>query len=139
VATVEFDLLGVPEFVAALEAMDARVDAATGTAVRDGALIIQRQAQTNASGRPGPRVITGTLRRSIRVDGPHRIGTAWEARVGPTVVYGRRVELGFDGTDSLGRTYHQPPYPYFAPAWRFGTTIAIHRIWRDSVAAAMRV
>ncbi len=138
-ATVEFDLLGVPEFVAALEAMDARVDLASRNTVRDGAQMIQRQAQQNASGRPGPRVVTGTLRRSIRVDGPRRVGTAWEARVGPTVVYSRRVELGFDGTDAIGRTYHQPPYPYFGPAWRFATTVAIHRIWRDSVAAAMGV
>ncbi len=138
-ATLEFDLLGVPEFVAALEAMAGRVDRATGMAARDAALVIQRQARTNASGRPGPRVRTGTLRRSIRVDGPRRVGTGWEARVGPTVIYSRRVELGFDGTDAIGRTYHQPPYPFFGPAWRFGTTVAIHRIWRDSVAAAMGV
>lgn len=138
-ATLEFDLLGVSEFVAALEAMDARVEVATRTAVANSALMIQRQAQTNASGRPGPNVRSGTLRRSFRVDGPHRIGTGWEARIGPTVIYSRRVELGFDGTDSIGRIYHQPPYPYFGPAWRFGTTVAVHRVWRDAVAAAMGV
>jgi len=40
VATVEFDLLGVPEFVAALEAMDARVDLASRNTVCDGAQMI---------------------------------------------------------------------------------------------------
>lgn len=30
--------------------------------------------------------------------------------------YARRVELGFIGTDSLGRHYHQPPFPYMRPA-----------------------
>jgi Bacteriophage HK97-gp10, putative tail-component len=139
-ATLEFDLLGVGEFVAALEAMDARVDAACGATVRDAARVIQRQARTNATGRPGPKVRTGTLRRSITIRYPKRGGGGvWEAQIGPTAVYSRRVELGFDGTDSIGRTYHQPPYPYFAPAWRFGTTVAVHRIWRDSVAAAMGV
>ena len=138
-ATLEFDLLGVPEFTAALEAMAGRVDRATQMAVRDAALVIQRQAQANASGRPGPRVRTGTLRRSIRVGGPRRVSTGWEERVGPTVIYSRRIELGFDGTDAIGRTYHQPPYPYFGPAWRFGTTVAIHTIWRNNVAAAMGV
>ena len=27
--------------------------------------------------------------------------------------YARRIELGFTGTDSKGRIYNQPPYPYF--------------------------
>lgn len=31
-----------------------------------------------------------------------------EVSVGTNVDYGRRLELGFVGTDSLGRTYHQP-------------------------------
>jgi hypothetical protein len=139
-ATLEFDLLGVSEFVTALEAMAGRVDRATGTAIKDAAHVIQRQARANASGRPGPRVRSGTLRRSITIKYPKRGGGGvWEAMIGPTVIYSRRVELGFDGTDSIGRTYHQPPYPFFGPAWQFGTTIAIHRVWRDAVAAAMRI
>ncbi len=139
-ATLEFDLLGVPEFVAALEAMDARASLACRNTVRDGAQMIQRQARMNATGRPGPRVRTGTLRRSITIKYPHRGGGGlYEAQIGPTAIYSRRIELGFDGTDSIGRTYHQPPYPYFRPAFQFGTTVAIHRIWRDAVAAAMGV
>lgn len=27
-----------------------------------------------------------------------------------------RLEYGFDGTDSLGRVYHQPPQPHIRPA-----------------------
>jgi hypothetical protein len=37
--------------------------------------------------------------------------------VGPDVPYGRRIELGFIGTDSLGRKYHQGPRPYLRPAF----------------------
>ena len=33
-------------------------------------------------------------------------------RIGSTVVYARRLELGFTGQDSLGRTYNQPAKPY---------------------------
>lgn len=33
-------------------------------------------------------------------------------KVGTTVVYSARVEFGFIGKDSLGRTYHQPPKSY---------------------------
>lgn len=30
--------------------------------------------------------------------------------------YARRIELGFMGTDKLGRVYHQPAQPYMRPA-----------------------
>ena len=36
--------------------------------------------------------------------------------VGTNVEYARRVEMGFVGTDSLGRTYNQAPNPYLRPA-----------------------
>ena len=32
------------------------------------------------------------------------------------VVYARRIELGFQGPDSLGRVFSQPPFPYLRPA-----------------------
>jgi hypothetical protein len=33
-------------------------------------------------------------------------------RIGSNVVYARRVELGFSGKDSKGRTFNQPPKSY---------------------------
>ncbi len=138
-AALEFDLLGVPEFDAALQAMAGRVDMASRATVGDAAHMVERQTKLNATGRPGPKVRSGRLRGGIRVVGPRRAAGGWEAMVGPTVVYSRRIELGFDGTDAIGRTYHQPPYPYFQPAWRFVTSVAVHRIWRDAVARAMGV
>lgn len=36
--------------------------------------------------------------------------------VGSNVEYARRIELGFVGTDSLGRKYNQKPRPYLRPA-----------------------
>lgn len=61
-------------------------------------------------------VLTGNLRRSLHAEvtevGDHDV----EVAVGTDVVYARRIELGFEGTDSLGRTYHQSPRPYLRPA-----------------------
>jgi len=37
--------------------------------------------------------------------------------IGTNVEYARRLELGFVGTDSLGRTYNQKPRPHLIPAY----------------------
>lgn len=51
---------------------------------------------------------TGTYRRSL-----HPLSESpTEVRVGTDLVYARRLEYGFSGTDSLGRTYNQPPGGY---------------------------
>ena len=74
--------------------------------------------QSHASGRPGPRVQSGDLRGSILVD--HEIGDPdgfGAATVYTDVIYSRRLEYGFYGTDSLGRTFNQPPYPFFGPGF----------------------
>ena len=69
-------------------------------------------------GGSNPNVVSGALRRSITHKGPDHVGFgSWEVQVGPTTVYGRRIELGFSGSDSLGRVYHQPPFPYMRPAY----------------------
>lgn len=77
----------------------------------------------NASGRPGPNVITGAYRRSWRTETrglPH--GAL--CTIGTELPYGRRLEFGFSGTDSIGRTYNQPPFPHVQPALGFiGATL----------------
>lgn len=117
-----WELSGLEEFRAAIERKRAAVRLETRRAVAAGGAQVERAAKINASGRPGPNVITGTLRRSIRTTQVTPYGRGgWEARVGPTVIYGRRVELGFLGTDSAGRVYGPPrnpaAFPYFTPAW----------------------
>lgn len=116
---ITFRWTGIPEFNAALDDLVARVDAASAAGIVKVAHLIEAQAKANASGRPGPNVITGTLRRSIVLDpeSPVRSGDGWTISVGPSVLYGRRVELGFRGTDSIGRTFTGAgKYPYFTPA-----------------------
>lgn len=67
--------------------------------------------------RPGepPHVLLGRLRQSIT----HRVfkrAGVWIASVGTNVEYARRLELGFVGTDRLGRNINQAPRPYLRPA-----------------------
>lgn len=108
---------GVTEFEAAMDALKVRMLEATAQAVADGAHLIQASAVKHAHGRPGPRVRSGTLWRSVHVEGPEDSGEgSFTARIGPSVIYARRIELGFmNMRDSLGRLYHQPPYPYMKP------------------------
>lgn len=83
--------------------------------VRTYGQLVETQAKANASGRPGPRAITGHLRRSINASTSIE-GSAAVSRIGSNAVQARRLELGFTGTDSIGRHYNQPPYPYLSPA-----------------------
>lgn len=60
---------------------------------------------------------TGTLRRSYHTEilqsSPKRV----EGGCGTNLNYARRVELGYNDTDALGRTYHQPAKPHLRPAF----------------------
>ena len=69
----------------------------------------------NASGRPGPNVITGAYRNSWRPE-TRREPYGATCTIGTELPYGRRLEFGFTGTDSLGRSYAQPPFPHVQPA-----------------------
>lgn len=73
--------------------------------------ILQTRVMANASGRPGPRAVTGNYRRSIGLD----IGPSM-ATVFSNAPQARRLELGFAGQDSLGRHYADPPRPHYGPA-----------------------
>lgn len=72
----------------------------------------------NASGRPGPNVITGAYRASWRSE-TRGIPYGAECTIGTSKPQGRRLELGFVGPDSLGRVYNQPPFPHVQPAIGF--------------------
>lgn len=100
----------------ALKALVAAADIAGREIVSKGGLAIQASTLKHMDGRPGPKVVSGTLRRSVKVLSIERLSFGrWESRTAPTTVYGRRIELGFHGADSLGRIYNQPGYPYVQP------------------------
>jgi hypothetical protein len=77
--------------------------------------VILDTIKTNASGRPGPNVVTGAYRDSIRVVEVGETSLAF----GSDAPQAWRLEKGFVGMDSLGREYAQPPYPHFGPAIRY--------------------
>lgn len=75
--------------------------------------------RANASGRPGPNVITGDYRASWRAV-TRGIPYGAQCTIGTDAPQGRRLEFGFyDMTDSLGRHYMQPPFPHVQPALPF--------------------
>ena len=80
-------------------------------ALEAGALIIQNGAKYRVL------VDTHDLQRSIHYEADEETPTRVIVVVGPTVPYGRRIELGYSDTDSKGRTYNQPPHPYLRPAY----------------------
>jgi HK97 gp10 family phage protein len=113
---------GAAELAAALGRLsEAAAGEALRAAVRSAGLLVQNDAKTLAPYR------TGTLRRSIHTevegDGQHA-----EASVGTDVIYAARLEFGFEGTDSRGRTYHQPARPYLRPALDQNMDAAAHEI-----------
>jgi hypothetical protein len=102
-----------------------RSDEATMFALGAVAGSIQAQAARNASGPhhdrgvghvawagEGPNVVSGDLRRSIRVKMRRQGFGSYSATVGPSMVYGRAVELGNPMWKSGVK------YPYLVPAYK---------------------
>lgn len=87
--------------------------------VSEEAVRTQEAVRRYASGRPGPNVQTGEyvrgilIRRSVRRFGPIVNVKEEVYTLSPQAA---RLEFGFVGVDSLGRVYHQPPYPHWVPA-----------------------
>lgn len=94
----------------------AKTDDAVNKVVKHYGHLLATKVKAKASGRPGPNAPTGDYRRSITAQFS-REGSKSIAIIGTNAVQGRRLEFGFNGVDSLGRHYNQPPYPHFGPAF----------------------
>lgn len=110
------------EVLKGLEIQEDRIEQAAQTAIATAGFAIQRQAQINANTGthskktghipgtgPGPNVVTGALRRSIRTDVKFGFGN-YIAVVGASTEYARAVELGSPRWKSGVK------YPYLTPA-----------------------
>lgn len=107
--TLDIDLYGLEDVTRRLflvtEEMEARIPRAINQVARAGADMVAGYAP----------VLSGALQASIGHTDAVRTGDGWEARIGTGSPYGRRrLDLGFDGTDSLGREYHDPPHAAFS-------------------------
>lgn len=94
------------------------------------------QIRGHASGRPGPNVITGDYRNSWQVVN-RRLPYGAMCTIGTDRPQGRRLEFGFYGTDSLGRTYAQPPFPHVQPSLPT-ITAALRMAMRSAVEEILR-
>ncbi|MDY0811453.1 hypothetical protein [Kitasatospora purpeofusca] len=100
---------------AQLEARAAVAVPAAAAVVRHHAMLLETAIRAAASGRPGPGVQTGDYRRSWTTE-VRASATGVEAIVGTSRPQGPRLEYGFVGRDSLGRVFHQPPFPHVGPS-----------------------
>ncbi len=108
----------------AMDKLDKKIKAALTVIGAEGVSWASEQLRTNGS------VVTSNLINSLAystdteqggVKGnttgtPIALANKQSVRIGTNVVYGPRVEFGFTGTDSLGRSYHQPAKPYLLSA-----------------------
>jgi hypothetical protein len=93
-----------------------RVHALIEAAVTKAAVDTVALTQRNASGRPGPNAPTGDYRGSWSVEDVDAGPSAVAKSAGTNRAQANRLEYGFVGADSLGRTYNQPPYAHHGPA-----------------------
>jgi hypothetical protein len=109
------------ELATRLERAADRLPAAIEATMRHEAILLVMKIRANASGPPGPNRVTGDY---TSYGGP---GDSWQIEaksvpggtritVGTVRPQGLRLEFGFVGTDSLGRTYNQAPRPHMGPA-----------------------
>ncbi|GAA1919820.1 HK97 gp10 family phage protein [Streptantibioticus ferralitis] len=102
---------------AAITGLGSAARARTSMITRHYAMLLRVRIQRNASGRPGPNVITGQYRASWDV----RMATGGgqvTAEVFTNAPQARRLEYGFVGVDGLGRHYRQPPFPHVGSAFQ---------------------
>jgi len=83
---------------------------------------------------PIPTRRTGALQRSIRVVSVRKEGSVYVSQTGPTVKYGRRVELGYTGTGHFPY-YTTRPFPFLQPGLEQSHD-QLTRLYADLVTAA---
>lgn len=122
---------GLSKFDDSLEAWKLRVDAASERIVTKGGSIIANNARREFLGGPNspspgkPTHQSGATQTSIVTLHITHLGLgSWMSETGPTVPWGRRLELGFHGVDSLGRNYGPPnkgqaERPFLRPGLRY--------------------
>ncbi|MEU8682982.1 HK97 gp10 family phage protein [Streptomyces sp. NPDC048611] len=119
-----------------LETAARRIRPAVRDSVEHAAELGRAQIKGHASGRPGPNVITGQYRNSWQIERRH-LPYGAQCTIGTMEPYGRRLEFGFVGADSLGRVYNQPPFPHVQPALP-AMTAALRFGMISAVAEALR-
>jgi hypothetical protein len=104
-------ITNLSDVLAGFQATEDKIELAVQYAITMTGLAVERQAKVNASGRPGPNVQTGNLRRSITTSAVQKgFDNTYAVEVSATMVYARAVELGHP------RWKPGVKYPYLGPA-----------------------
>jgi hypothetical protein len=109
--TFRIEAGGFDEMATNLFARSRLVRAQVEAGLRESIEKLQAVTQQNASGRPGPNIVTGSYH-----DSWFTAAGAEQAVLSNFQPQALRLEFGFVGTDSLGRFYNQPPYAHLGPA-----------------------
>lgn len=108
---IESDL---PAFSSAIRKLQKKVRQDVRQANVDTAVDTLMTLYKNASGRPGPEIVSGEFvsKMEVRIDGDGMGFTA-----GNPSPQAARLEMGFVGVDRAGRHYRQPSYPWLVPTF----------------------
>jgi HK97 gp10 family phage protein len=112
------EIKGLEQLLNKFAAMEGQLDKILEQATAAGAAVVVREAAINSrkGGDEFPHRITGNLMRSITVIRKKGTPGRVEMQVGSAMEYARRLEFGFNDTDSKGRRFHQRPRPFLRPA-----------------------
>ena len=137
---VKLTITNLNDVLASFEATEDAMEQAVQYAITLSGLAIERQAKQNASGRPGPNVRTGNLRRSITTgNGKKGFDGSYTVDVAATMVYARAVEFGL-GPNKANRGW--PPgvkYPYLGPAARdLSKNGTLSRVFTTALASRLK-
>lgn len=109
--SARISITNLSDVLAGFDATEDKIELAVQYAISMTGLAVERQAKVNASGRPGPNVQTGNLRRSITTSAVTQgFQGMYAVDVSATMVYARAVELGHP------RWKPGVKYPYLGPA-----------------------
>ncbi len=133
--TARVTIPNLSEVISGIQRTAAQIDQAVAQAIQITGLAVERQAKQNASGRPGPNVRTGNLRRSITTSMPIKgFGDSYSVVVSATMVYARAVELGHP------RWKPGVKYPYLGPAARnLSANGTLNRVFTSALVSRIRV
>lgn len=132
--TARVTIPNLSEVISGIQRTAAQIDQAVAQAIQITGLAVERQAKQNASGRPGPNVRTGNLRRSITTSMPIKgFGDSYSVVVSATMVYARAVELGHP------RWKPGVKYPYLGPAARnLSANGTLNRVFTSALVSRIR-
>ena len=132
--TARVTIPNLSEVISGIQRKAEQIDQAVAQAIQITGLAVERQAKQNASGRPGPNVRTGNLRRSITTSMPIKgFGDSYSVVVSATMVYARAVELGHP------RWKPGVKYPYLGPAARnLSANGTLNRVFTSALVSRIR-